>query len=516
MILIKNWNFHHSFLLLLILTLMLSACSGDKLSVESTPDPLISEAQASTQTSPASTPVTPEPTRLPVQPTISPEHVEQDPGPVAYQLEADLDYSRHLLQVKQKLRIPHPGSVPLDELVLMVPSNDWPGVFQVQRLAWKNGAEINEYSLERVTLTIPLEEPWNPGKVQELILEYTLTLPVQNARVGYGPSPFGYTQLQTNLVDWYAGDTPYQEGEGWLVHEPWLFGEYLVYPAADFEVSLQISNGPEMIVAASGPVIQDGTVRTYRLEQARNFVLSLSPSYQVFEGKVGETTVLGYHFPGYTNSGQAAFQTTMEALELYQELYGPYQQETISMIQADFNHGMEYEGLFYLSKAMFDVYNNSHRSYLIAIAAHETAHQWWYGKVANDQALEPWLDESLCTFSELAYYENLHPEVVDWWWQARIDFYQPEGPIDGAIYDFAVPGGNNYEDYRQAIYLRGAEFQVQLREELGDERYYQFLRVYAAEMSNQVADGEDFFTLLGEYTEVEELPWLGEYFESKQ
>jgi hypothetical protein len=516
MILNKTWYFRCAFLFLLILALVLAACSVDSPPAESTINPSPNPVLDSTQTTPPSTSETPEPTRLPVQPTISPQQTEQDPGPISYQLDANLDYSRQFLEVKQKLEIPHPGSVPLEELVLMIPANDWPGVLQIQRLIWENGAEISEYSLERVALTIPLHETWAPGTSLEIILEYSLALPVQNARAGYGPSPFGYTQLQTNLVDWYAIVPPYQEGKGWLVHEPWLFGEYLVYPAADFKVSLQISNGPEVIVAASGPAVQDGMVRTYRLQQARNFVLSISPSYQVFEGKVGETTVLGYHFPGYTNSGQAAFQTTTEALELYQELYGPYQQETLSMIQADFNHGMEYEGLFYLSKAMFDVYNNSPRSYLIAIAAHETAHQWWYGKVANDQALEPWLDESLCTFSELVYYENLHPEAVDWWREARIDFYQPEGPIDGAIYDFTVPGGNNYEDYRQAVYLRGAEFQGQLREELGQERYYQFLRDYAGDKTNQVADGEDFFNLLGQYTEVEKLPWLGEYFESKQ
>jgi aminopeptidase N len=32
--------------------------------------------------------------------------------------------------------------------------------------------------------------------------------------------------------------------------------------------------------------------------------------------------------------------------------------------------------------------------------AHEVAHQWWYGLVGNDQYAEPWLDESLATWSE--------------------------------------------------------------------------------------------------------------------
>jgi hypothetical protein len=35
-------------------------------------------------------------------------------------------------------------------------------------------------------------------------------------------------------------------------------------------------------------------------------------------------------------------------------------------------------------------------------AAHETAHQWFYSLVGNDQARDPWLDEGLATWAEAA------------------------------------------------------------------------------------------------------------------
>lgn len=37
-----------------------------------------------------------------------------------------------------------------------------------------------------------------------------------------------------------------------------------------------------------------------------------------------------------------------------------------------------------------------------ANAAHETAHQWFYSLVGNDQARDPWLDEGLATWPEAA------------------------------------------------------------------------------------------------------------------
>ncbi|MDZ7843454.1 MAG: M1 family metallopeptidase [Anaerolineales bacterium] len=466
---------------------------------------------------PATIPVEPLPTAvissetLPSTSTSVPDPTRQTTNPrIQYQIDAQLDYASRRVEVTQKVLIPHPADHPLDELVLIIPPRAWPQAFTFDEFAWGDGEPVDEYDLQGVKLTIPLDEYWVPGETRQLSMSYTLELPVQNAREGYGPSPFGYTQLQTNLVDWYPLVPPYREDAGWVAHEPWIFGEYLVYPAADYEVGLQIINSPELVVAASGKELTGTSTRRYHLEDARNFVFSISPDYQVLAEEVGGTTVLGYIFPSYQDSGKAAFQTTVEALELYRELYGPYHQETLSMVQADFNHGMEYEGLYFQSRGFFDTYNGTEKNFLTIIAAHETAHQWWYGQVANDQALEPWLDEALCTFSELVYYENYYPEAVEWWWAVRVNYYQPEGAIDRSIYDFTGPG-DNYLNYRDATYLQGVKFIVRLRETLGETRFYAFLQDYLVSYENQVASGEDFFRLLDGYLE-EDPGWLGEYF----
>ncbi len=149
---------------------------------------------------------------------------------------------------------------------------------------------------------------------------------------------------------------PYQEELGWVIHDPWLFGEYLVYPAADFEVSLELGT-PGLTTAASTNPSNEGDPLHYLLEKARNFVFSISPAYTVMEGEVGGTRVLGYIFPGYQVPGQAAFTATMDALKLYSEIFGPYDQPTLTMVQADFNHGMEYEGLYFQSRGFFDTYD---------------------------------------------------------------------------------------------------------------------------------------------------------------
>ncbi len=429
-----------------------------------------------------------------------------------YTIHAVLDNGAKTLIVDQSIRIPHPGNVLLDQIQLAVVPNNWRDVFYIHELASETPA-VENFFYNGVALTINFADPgWQPGEVLDLKIGYSLVLPEQNARPGYGPSPFGYTALQLNLVDWYPMVVPYQEDSGWLIHDPWIFGEFMVYPVADFEITLDLG-GADLVAAASTAAEEADGILNYSLESARNFVISLSSSYSVLEDQVDGTTVYGYYFPGYQIPAQAVFNATVEALRLYNDLYGPYQQPSLSVIQADFNHGMEYQGLYFQSRAFFDTYVGSVESYLVAIAAHETAHQWWYGQVANDQAIEPWLDEAFCTFSELAYYENEYPESVDWWWSTRVNYYQPEGRIDRSIYQYQEYINEQYLRYRNATYLQGAKFLFALKAEMGERLFYDFLREYALTFQGQIATGEDFFNLLESYLDLGEQEWIGEYFE---
>ncbi len=462
--------------------------------VEPSSTPLLTPTQQATSTEEASPTPTPEPLRRP-----------------QYHISADLDYPNQRVMVDERILIGNPAGKILDEITLVVPPNNWWGAFSLQDIT-VDQVPLAEYSLNGVQLNLVLDDPgWHPDETLEIRMQFTLNLPKQNDRPGYGPSPFGYTSLQTNLVDWYPMVPPYQEDVGWLIHDPWIFGEYLVYPAADFEVTLTLGT-PGLKVAASAAPETEGDPIHYSLSAARNFVFSISPVYQVLEEELQGVMVYGYFFPGYQVAGQAAFETTIQALNLYQDLYGLYQQTSISMVQADFYHGMEYEGLYFQSRGFFDTYNGTEKNYLVTISAHETAHQWWYGQVANDQALEPWLDEALCTFSELAFYENQYPESVDWWWYTRVNYYQPSGRIDRSIYGFQEYV-DQYLNYRNATYLQGAKFVAALKEQMGDEEFYLFLQQYGDQYRDQIATREDFFGLLEQFLDLDELPWLGEYFQ---
>jgi hypothetical protein len=50
-----------------------------------------------------------------------------------------------------------------------------------------------------------------------------------------------------------------------------------------------------------------------------------------------------------------------------------------------------------------------------------------------------------------------------------------------------------------------------LRSSLGEDRFSAFIKEYAENYANQISTGEDFFSTLNAYIELDSLTWLPEY-----
>jgi hypothetical protein len=505
-----------NFILLLVLVLVIAACStqATALPVPTTPveaathPPVESPTPGTTATETASSIPTTAPTEdIPRTPEDEPKPEEGDQTPF-YRLTAVLDYWNHHLGVDEQISYTNRSPEALRDLLLVVEPTRYPSTFQLTGLTWNDGEPVENYAFDLGQIIIPLVDPLQPGEHLDLNISYALNIPSPDSSYYGRPVPFGYTSRQTNLVDWYPFIPPYIPGEGWLAHQAGAFGEHLAYETADFEVNIQlVGNTKDLTIAASAAgKIEEGWHR-YQHEAARNFVWSVSHMYEVTSTTVGEVTVLGYAFPMHPSAGERTLQVTAEALDLYNQIYTPYPRETLSVVEADFLDGMEFDGLYFLSHGFYNLYSGKPDDYLTAIAAHETAHQWWYSLVGNDQALEPWLDEALCTYSERLYFENLYPEALDWWWTYRVNYYEPRGWVDGSIYN---PEG--YRAYRDAIYLNGAVFLEALRETIGEQAFSSFLQDYAIQNTHQIASADDFFSILEAHTQEDISHLLGKYF----
>lgn len=501
-------------MMLVLILLLISACYPPSQAAPTVLGPTITIDPNSTRTPtpfqpvadtplPASPPThtpTPLPTQTPLPPTRMPAGLSDR---ASYVFLVSLDYSSHRLAVDETIQYPNLTGTELNSLVLAVESNRWMGVFRLNGIS-VDGLEVKDYSLVNGRMDVPLANPLAAGESLIIKLNYDLILPWNGS-----DHIFGYNSWQINVVDWYPFIVPYKAGVGWLLYDPAEVGEHLVLDSVDFDVTIQqVSGGSSLKIAASAPAEPVENGLRYILNGARTFVFSASTGYLSSSAMAGDVTVTSYYSDGNQKAGEAILNATVQALGFYSEVYGPYPYRSLSIVETLYPDGMEYDGLFYLSQNFYYAYDGSQLNNLIMIGIHEVAHQWWFGLVGNDQALEPWLDETLSTYSERIFYERINPALLGAWWNFRVNDFQPAGKIDISIYE-----GISFRPYTNAVYLRGAKFMENLRTRMGDEAFFAFLKDYATRMSGKISTSDDFFSILYTHTSADIRDIIATYFQ---
>ena len=492
-------NYKRITLSFIAILFILSACASPSTDV---PEP--------TATFPIAAPVTDTPA-LPTEtplPTNTPVPVLER---AQYSLNTTIDYDAKTVSVDQTIKYPNLTGSQLNTLVIAVTPNLWAGSFTLNSLSI-DGEPVTAYVLDGQRLDISLTNLLPAGGVTDIQLQYTLTLPFaeQEDPSISRPRIYGYTSRQINLVNWYPFVVPNING-AWVLNDPWFYGEHLVYDAADYVLTLKFSDPASApIVAASGvpEALPDGSTR-YTITAARTFALSASRDFQTSSTQVGDINLTSYYFAFNERGGQGALQASAQALQVFSARYGPYPHKSLAIVMGDFNDGMEYSAFFYLSRDFYNLYDGTPANYLTFVAVHETAHHWWFELVGTNQALQPWVDETLATYSERIYYESTYPDLVSWWWSYRIDFYKPGGFVDIPIYE-----GQGFRPYTNATYFQGAYFLEKLRERIGDEAFFAFLQDYLNQGRGKIVTANDFFRILRTHTSTDISDLVNQYFRS--
>jgi len=451
----------------------------------------------SRQAPPAPAP-TPTPTELPPARTIP-----------RYVLEVSLDYKGHSLEASERLDFVNLTGDTLEEMVFNVFPNHTEDIFLLKEVALGQQVEEEppelEYTLNGTTLRVQLSTPLEPGDEVSLSMEFSIDLPRMNPYLLWSNGSLGYSDRMLAVGNWYPALVPYKEGLGWNAFAYHMIGDPYVTEVADYEVEIVAPS--EVVVVGSGEETRVANRWRYTISAARSFAFTASDQYLSSSAQAGHVTVTSYFFPVHERSGADALTTAAEALTTFEGLFGPYPYSTYRVAEADFAGALEFSALCFMGDDWYKDHPGGYRSTMVSLLAHETAHQWWYGMVGNDQVREPWLDEALATYSSMLYYEQRHPELVEWWWEVEVDDYRPRGQIDRPIYAFM--DGRTYLD---AVYRRGALFIRDVREGMGDEEFFAFLRDYYETQERQLSTADDFFAILYRHTEVDISSLLEEYF----
>lgn len=421
-------------------------------------------------------------------------------------LDVDLHFAEDYMEVRQVVGAPNTTEDTWTELVFNVTVAHEPEAFSLDGAAAGGASSAQPVVTEQdgETLRVPLPRSVAPGQTARVELAYTVRF------LPYGPEatfPQGMTGRTGEVIRaawWYPVLVPYASGEGWQTWDYHIVGDPVTFPAADY--TLTINAEPGVVVAGSEPVSEEDGVWTFRAEAGRAIAFFASDAYVVTEGEADGVPIHSYHFAGDEVAGQATVDVAARALELFAELFGPYPYESLVLVRSRSNSDMEYTGLMSLSEEVYQEFWGTPQSALMLLVPHEMAHQWWYGAVGNDQVYEPWLDEGLATYSEVLYFERYHPEVGE----QRLSIYrnraQP-GPLDVSIYDY-----DTTTPYVRDLYPRAAMLIHELRGQMGDEAFFEFLHDYRETYAGQLATAEDFRETAQAHSDADLAPLWEPYF----
>ena len=358
--------------------------------------------------------------------------------------------------------------------------------------AYPNGMDYSEFEVERVRvsgqdktvqyqgeydgiLVVPLSNALLPDERVDIFIEFSFQLPNCEHRFGYGENTI-------NLANFYPIVCVYENGafdeSGYNSNGDPFYSEL-----ANYSVTINLDNA-DYVVAGTGEKMDtrmvDGKYQTcFSAKLVRDFAMVLSDEFEVMSKRAGDVNVEYYYF----SDGNASehLEAGVDAIETFSDLFGQYPYSTFSIVKTDFIYGgMEYPNLVMISADIED--SDDYKNVII----HETAHQWWYGMVGNDEYTYPWLDEALTEYSTLLFYDynsdyNLsHSEMLDASksnYTLFVTVYQDVlGDLDTSMR--AVDEYSSEPEYTYCTYVKGVLMYESLYQLIGKDDFLSGLKNY--------------------------------------
>jgi hypothetical protein len=392
----------------------------------------------------------------------------------------------------ERVRFTNVQTVTLDSLYFRLYPNipGYGGSMTIGRVVLNGNPVQTRLEAQGTALRVPLDPPLAPGAVADLSLEFNDTVPTDTSS---GYAVFAFADGVYALAGFYP-TIPVYDAQGWNIEVPPAYGDVTYTPVSFYQVHLTAP--ADQVVATSGSIVQtkdngDGT-RTWVAEAGpmRDFYIAMSADYQVASQTVDGTQVNSYYRSAQAEGGKLALQYAVDALRVYSQDFGPYPYTQLDVIATPTTAGgIEYPGAIVIAQKLYE----RPGGFFEVATAHEVGHQWWYGMVGSNQIDEPWLDESLTSYTEYIYYQAVEG-------QSDADVVKRqvfEAPYQQAVEDGrdrAVAGpvaSFSARDYGAIVYGKGPLFFDAVRTRIGDQAFFAALRAYLTAHRYGIAHAND-------------------------
>ena len=413
----------------------------------------------------------------------------------------ELDVAEDLSEVQGSLRILYTNreASDLKAVGIFLFPNLIPGALVLHSVT-ADGLPIEpSYPRGRHLASLTLSAPLPPEGRVELALEYTLAVP------GGTDGVYGGLARNPGVLSLASACPVIPAVRAWQQEPPVPYGDFLAGEAAFFLASVTLPAGWELAAPGSMKArrtAEGGTRATVAVGPARDLYLAAVQGYSRRERREGAVTVVSLAPRGAEPGAELAAETAALCLRSFQRRFGPYPYTRLTFVAAPFaSFGLEFPGIVLLAGRMYDLAGSEgglpNRVLLESTAAHETAHQWFYGLVGSDPQEEPWLDEAPAQYAAWLYYRDRYGETPAEGYfssfEARWARVQREPiPIGLPVRAYSPL------EYGAIVYGRGPLFLAALSQRMGEEAFGRLLAGYVRRWGWGLATAGDFLALAEE------------------
>ncbi len=353
-----------------------------------------------------------------------------------------------------------------------------------------------DFVVKGTLLIIPFQGRIQQGGSACLRINFNVKVPRQSARLGYEGDHY-------EMVQWYPKVCVFDD-RGWHLDVYHAIGEFCG-EFGSYDVQLDIPG--DYVVAATGKRLgnediqfMDSLIAThskmatakrrivrFSAENVHDFAWVCDPDFLVDELEVDGVNVYVFFDKRNEKKWRNAGNYAIDAVSRYNEWYGRYPYENLSIVDGRFSGGMEYPHLVIIG------INEDPFTRLFEITViHEVGHQWFYGILGSNEIDETWLDKGFTTYTEVRYLEDKYgpensllkhniifvPPITRRYYHKLVYYLaktnQMEKPILTSAYEYIdIPVA-----YANGAYSKPALFLFNLEGIIGHERFDRILKKY--------------------------------------
>jgi hypothetical protein len=402
---------------------------------------------------------------------------------------------------------------------------------------------------EGATLRVQLREPVAAGASAEIELTFKGTVPeidadetslpahvVQQVGAAMRDTREIRRARDTNFVSrgvmllggFYPVLAVRTEGDWQRRVEPSI-GDLFFADVADYEVEIATDSDANFFTAGE-PKADSGGGRNRRLlfagEGLRGFPIIAGRNLRAEEREVGNVRVRSVFTPEHEKVGRRVLGVAADAARTYASRFGALPLKTITVTEAPLVAGFgsaEFSGLAVIASAFYVDFDSPAMRALPELvreqrasvedsvdfaAAQGVARQWWGEAVGSDPARQPVLHEALAQFSALLYVQDVRGaeaarQVQEDQLRGVYQVYRTFGGEDVSADRPAREYRNSFQ-YAAVVASKGALMFVEVRQLLGEERFFKGLRGYYEANRLEVAETEDLRAAFAAVAEIQQ------------